>query len=75
MKEPTCCLCSGPLTIEKSVKTGWIKPGGGEIVLPLAWVCTHCSTAFPMAVGKTDFWGSNPQPLWADGMRITEAEK
>jgi len=61
--EPTCSLCGGRLSLEQNVRTSF----EGYF---LAWVCTQCSAAFPIAVGKRGFLGRNPQPLYAWGERI-----
>lgn len=38
-------------------------------VVALAWVCTLCSAAFPIAIGKGRIVGE-PQPLFRNGERM-----
>jgi hypothetical protein len=62
-RAPTCPLCGGVLAVEKYVYISYER-------FSLAWVCTQCSAAFPIALGKWGFLGQNPQPLYAWGERI-----
>ena len=65
-QDPICSLCQGPLVREKSVT---IQAGGSNILsYTLAWVCRHCSAAFPIATGKGGVI-REAQPLYADGKR------
>ncbi len=49
-KDPVCPLCSNRLERQEGVK---IQAGGSNVLTyTLAWVCTNCSAAFPIAVGK-----------------------
>jgi hypothetical protein len=63
-REPTCPLCAGSMEREKSVFVG---PNVQHFTL--AWVCTHCSAAFPIAVGKGGLV-RKAQPLYDRGNRI-----
>ncbi len=65
--EPRCSLCSGELVKEKSV----VIALGGVFAYTQAWVCTHCSAAFPIAVGQKTF-ASEFEPLYADGNRLRD---
>lgn len=47
-KDTTCSLCSGPMVMHDNVS---IQAGGSNVLqYTRAWVCTHCSAAFPIAV-------------------------
>ena len=61
--EPHCPLCSEALVLERNVQTQTANPGW-----ILAWVCTNCSAAFPVATGKGGVVRS-PTPLYVDGKR------
>jgi hypothetical protein len=61
--EPRCSLCGGELVRYRNIR---IEPGAGSAGLyRLAWVCTRCSTAFPIAVGKGGAF-RKPEPLFPD---------
>lgn len=64
---PTCSLCTGPLVKEKKVE---VDPAGQHTGLrfALAWVCCHCSTAFPIALGSGGII-REAKPLYVDGVR------
>lgn len=62
-KNPTCSLCSGRLERHEEVM---IQVGGSSgLTYTLAWVCTDCSAAFPIAVGKGGLL-RKAQPLYKD---------
>ncbi|HMB91872.1 MAG TPA: hypothetical protein VKP65_13550 [Rhodothermales bacterium] len=61
--KPPCPLCSQALVLEQNVTTQAANPGW-----ILAWVCTNCSAAFPVATGKGGLMRS-PTPLYVDGKR------
>lgn len=64
MKQPRCSLCSGELTKETNVD---LMPGA--LVWALAWVCTDCSAAFPIALGQTAARNRTAKPLYEDGKK------
>lgn len=65
--QPMCCLCQGPLRRQKKVP---VQPGGRiAIYYALAWVCTNCSAAFPIALGKGGIV-RNAEPMFEEGKRI-----
>jgi hypothetical protein len=64
-REATCVLCGGPLAWESHVVVDCALP----LRYSLAWVCTHCSAAYPIAVGKRNLRVPS-EPLYADGRRI-----
>ncbi len=65
-KEPTCVLCSGRLVEETQVT---IQAGGsGVLCYTMAWVCTNCSAAFPIAIGSGGVI-RKPRPLYEGGKR------
>jgi len=60
-KKPTCPLCSGRLERHEEVP---IEVGGTDgVTLTLAWVCTGCSAAFPIAIGEFGLF-KKAQPLY-----------
>lgn len=61
-KNPTCPLCSGRLERHEEVVVEFATDGAGYT---LAWVCTDCSAAFPIAVVKNGFF-KKPQPLYKE---------
>lgn len=67
MAEPTCALCRGKLECLKDVRVE-----RGEVVADyyLAWVCTMCSAAYPIAVHKKFIGGA--VPLYTDGRAYDE---
>jgi hypothetical protein len=64
-KEPICTLCGGQLVRESNVS---VTPGL-SLFFSLAWVCTQCSVAFPIAVGVRHF-RIPCEPLYQDGKRV-----
>jgi hypothetical protein len=66
-REPTCGLCGGRLVRESNVS---VAPGL-PLYFDLAWVCTQCSAAYPVAVGRRRFRVPS-EPLYQDGKRIGE---
>ena len=64
---PTCTLCSGTLVREEKVTIQ--AAGSNVIVWTLAWVCTSCSAAFPIATGSGGFV-RKPTPLYENGFRL-----
>jgi hypothetical protein len=66
-REPTCGLCGGRLARESKVS---VAPGL-PLWFDLAWVCTSCSAAYPIAIGRRCL-RTPSEPLYADGKRITE---
>ena len=65
--EPCCGLCSGRLALERDVV---VCPGSyGPVLYTLAWVCTNCSAAFPIAIGKGGVIRP-PEALYQNGRRI-----
>jgi hypothetical protein len=66
-KEPTCGLCGGRLVRESRVAV-W---PGLPLYFDLAWVCTHCSAAYPIAVGRRRFRVPS-EPLYEGGKRIDQ---
>jgi hypothetical protein len=60
--EPKCSLCTGQLVREREVAVGH-----DQAELSLAWVCTQCSAAFPIAVRQSIMRSFDP--LYADGKR------
>jgi hypothetical protein len=66
-REPTCSLCGGRLARESKVA---VAPGL-PLWFDLAWVCTQCSTAYPIAVGRRQIVGTS-DPLYEEGKRIDE---
>lgn len=66
-KTPTCPLCSGHLERHREVVIEFATEG---TTYDLAWVCTECSAAFPIAVHKLGVF-KRPQPLY-EGLKPTE---
>jgi hypothetical protein len=64
--EPRCSLCSGHLAKEKGVIVAV-----GLVSFTQAWVCTHCSAVFPIAVWQKTVL-SGVEPLYTDGERVTD---
>ena len=64
-REPACSLCGGRVVRESNVP---VTPGI-SLYFSLAWVCTQCSAAYPIAVGRRHFRVPS-EPLYADGRRI-----
>jgi hypothetical protein len=65
--EPTCSLCGGRLVRESNVA---VTPGL-PLYFSLAWVCTRCSAAYPVAVGRRHV-RVPCEPLYQDGNRVGE---
>jgi len=63
--EPRCSLCQGRLIREKKVPVSVIH---SPITYPLAWVCTDCSAAFPIALGSGGII-RKAKPLYEHGRR------
>jgi len=63
MANPTCSLCQGALIRLERVNVSRNDGGYGDLYL--AWVCTMCSAAFPIAVQPKFFGGA--KPLYTDG--------
>jgi hypothetical protein len=63
MAKPTCMLCSGALVCLEKVHV--TRSDGALSDYYLAWVCTMCSAAFPIAVQPKFFGGA--KPLFVDG--------
>jgi len=64
-REPACSLCGGRLVRESNVSVAPALP----LFFSLAWVCTQCSAASPMALGKRNFRVPS-EPLYQGGKRI-----
>ena len=64
--ELRCSLSSAKLTKEKNVIIAL-----GAITYAQAWLFTHCSAAFPMAVWQKKAF-SALEPLYTDGKRLTD---
>jgi hypothetical protein len=49
----------------------WVQTGGSNCLqYTLAWVCTDCSTAYPIATtAPKGIFGGSPEPLYQDGVR------
>lgn len=67
MATPLCTLCQGKLVLLQDVHA---LRGDGVPDYHLAWVCTMCSAAFPVAVRKKLFGGA--LPLYEDGKAYDE---
>jgi len=65
--EPRCSLCLGRLVREKKVDVSFTRTA---ITYPLAWVCTDCSAAFPIALGSGGII-REAKPLYEHGQRRT----
>lgn len=61
-KRPTCPLCTGRMERHEEVVVAFATEG---TTYDLAWVCTDCSAAFPIAVHKTGLF-KKPQPLYVE---------
>lgn len=57
---PRCPLCSGRLERHKQVVVSY---GSDGVSYDLAWVCTACSAAFPIAVTVEGFFGRS-EPMY-----------
>ena len=66
-REPACSLCGGRLVRESNVP---VSPGL-PLYVSLDWVCTQCSAAYPVAVGRRHF-RVPCEPLDTDGQRVGE---
>jgi hypothetical protein len=66
-REPACSLCGGRLVRESNVS---VAPAF-SLFFSLAWVCTQCSAAYPIAVGVRHFRVPS-EPLYRDGKRLGE---
>jgi hypothetical protein len=64
-KEPICALRGGRLVREGNVP---VTPGV-SLNSSLAWVCTQCSVAFPIAIGVRHY-RVPCEPLYQDGKRV-----
>jgi hypothetical protein len=62
-REPTCPLCGGRMEREKNIAIQV------NVYFALAWVCTHCSAAYPIALGKGGLVRA-AEPLYDRGKRI-----
>ncbi|WP_406699421.1 hypothetical protein V5E97_11175 [Singulisphaera sp. Ch08] len=61
-KSPTCPLCSGRMERHQEVVVEFATEG---TAYTLAWVCTACSAAFPIAVSKSGLF-KKPQPFYEE---------
>jgi hypothetical protein len=67
IKSPLCPLCSAVTVRESNV---WVQTGGSNCLqYTLAWVCSNCSTAYPIAVTAPRLFGRMPEPLYEGGLR------
>ena len=62
-----CALCAGRLVREKDVVIAFGRSGAK---LVLAWVCTECSAAWPIAIAAERF-ATTGDPLWESAERST----
>lgn len=67
MNTPTCPLCSGPLVREENVYVG-THITEENVAYNFAWVCRHCSSAFPIAIVGGGLFTS-ASPLYQNGER------
>lgn len=65
--DPRCSLCQGRLVRETKVEVSVIH---SPITYPLAWVCSDCSTAFPIALGAGGII-REAKPLYEHGRRYS----
>ena len=63
-KEQHCSLCQGKLVREEDVVIQV-----NALSYTLAWVCTECSAAFPIATGKGGII-RRASPLYEDGKKL-----
>lgn len=67
MNKPTCSLCQNELMMKKNVT---IQSGGTNVLnYSLAWVCNHCSAAFPIASTGSLF--KSNKPLYDNGKKTS----
>jgi|GEM_PF-2685636 len=60
-----CTLCQGRLVQETKVQLAVVN---SPIRVALAWVCTQCSAAFPIAIGSGGII-RDAKPLYERGVR------
>ena len=58
-----CSLCNGELSREENVCVSTV-----QLVYSLAWVCTDCSAAFPIAISSFGMF-KKPKPMYEDGKK------
>jgi predicted amidophosphoribosyltransferase len=66
-KEPACGLCGGRLVRESNVAVNCGLP----MSFDLAWVCSQCAAAYPIAVVRRSLFGPR-ESLYENGKRIED---
>ena len=61
-----CALCAGALVREEDVTVAFGRSGAK---LVMAWVCTRCSAAWPIAI-VGERYATTGTPMWEDGRRV-----